>query len=247
MTDTLEISHDDLANSEEELHPELAEYLFESDISGLPQGMLALKHPLMYQIPYFPKANGYYNKAYAYKKEKVEEALFHGRWAEYIVLHERAWRHDALLTCLQEGLGDDEDGDAIWQRIASVWMDSENIHQNLESWMKLWTSNYPNRRAAMDPKEQKAFDKLPDMVDVYRGVRHDVAAKGLSWTLDRSRAIWFAHRFIHGDCTPHLVTAMVPKKCVLAHFLRKNEDEIVAHPKHVIITDIKVLEKRVRR
>jgi hypothetical protein len=48
------------------------------------------------------------------------------------------------------------------------------------------------REHLMDAEERAA---LPDVVTILRGFTHAEGARGLSWTLDRERAEWFARRF----------------------------------------------------
>ena len=74
--------------------------------------------------------------------------------------------------------------------LVDVWIDSENIWQNLELWGELW--NEATRRHAMDAKERKALNALPDEITIYRGAGEKYTLNGMSWTLDRDKAIWFA-------------------------------------------------------
>jgi hypothetical protein len=64
--------------------------------------------------------------------------------------------------------------------------------------------------------------------------------RGLSWTLDRDKAIWFAKRFsMLPRLTPRLVEGFVHKRHVLAYFGGRKEKEIVSM--HVDVRGVTVL------
>jgi len=79
----------------------------------------------------------------------------------------------------------------------------------------------------MDDAEFDFFKVLPDRITVYRGSGNNVtaarAARGMSWTLDRGKAEWFAQRDGDGFC----IKAEVPKRNVFAYFDGRNEQEVV--------------------
>ena len=60
----------------------------------------------------------------------------------------------------------------------------------------------------MEQEERKALAALPDRLTIYRGVHIKKGTlRGLSWTLDRERAEWFANRW--AKRWPYLVEAEV--------------------------------------
>lgn len=84
----------------------------------------------------------------------------------------------------------------------------------------------------MDAEELRQYAELEDPVTIYRGVRSDKEKhiKNLSWTLDREKAEWFAHRF---DRNGTVYEAQIEKKHILALFNGRNEAEVVVDPKHL--------------
>jgi len=48
----------------------------------------------------------------------------------------------------------------------------------------------------MTDEERAQVDPLPARVTVYRGANSFNKPSGLSWTLDREVAYWFANRFV---------------------------------------------------
>jgi hypothetical protein len=85
----------------------------------------------------------------------------------------------------------------------------------------------------MDEGERAVLKALGDAVVIYRGYDHRNGAKGLSWTLSRPQAEWFANRW--GRRTAMVATGSVEQRHILAHFRGRNEDEIVVDPGHVVI------------
>jgi hypothetical protein len=80
----------------------------------------------------------------------------------------------------------------------------------------------------MGPEELAILQSLPDTVKVWRGIRHRKSFNGLSWTLDRDKAVWFANRLRNGRQKSLLIEGEVNKKDVLAYFAGRDESEIVS-------------------
>ncbi len=81
----------------------------------------------------------------------------------------------------------------------------------------------------MTPEERKQLDELDDTVTVYRGLtsHNEYNVFALSWTLDKEKAEWFAHRFNENG---KVYQAKIEKKNILALFNRRNESEIIVDP-----------------
>ncbi len=67
------------------------------------------------------------------------------------------------------------------------------------------------RRAAMNDAELAVFDALPEIVMLYRGARSE-QRQGLSWTLERSVAEFFAKG------SGNVYTIRVPRGAVLVYY-----------------------------
>jgi hypothetical protein len=104
------------------------------------------------------------NSRYRSVKAAAESAKENGNWSTYINLHERPYRPDALAKCVALGLSDS----GYWRLVGEVWTDSENIHQCLKRWRKLWSSNKLGRDSCMDEKERAALAA----VSAYGGEPH---------------------------------------------------------------------------
>ena len=102
--------------------------------------------------------------------------------------------------------------------------------QLIERVQPLLTANRPERQHIMNAEEHEALSKLPDQFTIFRGYS-GTKRLGLSWTLDRDKAIWFANRFAANFGNPTLLEANCKKKNVLGVFLDKKEKEIVTDPR----------------
>jgi hypothetical protein len=214
----------ELFSKQEELHPDLAARL-RDDTFGK-----CLHHPLMIEVIYNPVMNALINKSYLMKKEYVETKLNECDYHAYVFLHERPYRLEAfqrIADCLLAP-------ELYWDVVASIWTDSENIFEHYNDWRRIWSPDsvalVSHRRRVMDEEELAALEALPAIIPVYRGVRSTKYKKGMSWTTDLEKAEWFAKRFPQKGRRPVVVEGWIHRSEVLAHFLGRGENEIVAFP-----------------
>jgi hypothetical protein len=203
-----------------ELNPELQEYAETHDVFGT-----IIRHPLVMWIGPVTDID-LINNLLDNKRKATEEALDKCEWSRFIYLHERPYRFDALHFVLNtfDEITDDE----YWSLVSDVWIDTENAWQNVGSWTELFGSDRASQHSLMNEEELKLFASLDDTLTIYRGCRKDVNEEGLSWTLDRSRAQWFADRHGHDDRT--LLTREISKSEVIAVFTRRGEEEVIVLP-----------------
>ena len=201
-----------LAEVNEPLHPDLVPY-FESD------GALGaqVRHPLVYQVPLF--SNGSANAYYLQKKKDLETALAEKNFSRVVFLHERPYRLNAFVQ-IADQLSDAK----YWSLLSSIWTDTENAWQNLDEWRKLFNSNRPHQERLMDRDEILALSSLPDTVKVYRGCQKVVNEDGISWTLKRDKAQWFATRFSKDGV---VLEKEISKRDIIAVFTNRNEFEVI--------------------
>jgi hypothetical protein len=166
------------------------------------------------------------NKIYRDKLDKVKRAEADGDWSLYVSLHERPYRLDALLSAPKKGLK--KNPSQFWSLVGNVWQDSENIHQNLRKWKRVWGMPIEGRRACMSAEDLRVFDLLPEQIEVWRGTSHKRYVDGISWTLDQEKAIWFARRFCSKPRVPLVARGVAEKGDVLAYFGGRKEREIVS-------------------
>ena len=121
--------------------------------------------------------------------------------------------------------------------LASAWINCEAPHNDPElnkaDLVFMFKSADP--KALMEDDEYEQLQELDDTLTVYRGVTSYNAdnVKALSWTLNKEKAEWFAHRF-NDDGTVY--EAQIDKKHIFAIFNGRNESEVVLDPQY--LTDI---------
>ncbi|WP_441260717.1 hypothetical protein AB7008_41650 [Bradyrhizobium sp. 521_C7_N1_3] len=180
-----------------------------------------LHHPLVICLCLNSDQVVWYNETYQQKRDWLETARGTRDWRTFIYTHERPYRLEAFLAVYRE-----LDDHQYWALLADVWTDSGNIWQSRPIWKSLWNSERAMKPAAMDEIEWQQFDALPDVITVYRG-QPKRNARGMSWSLVRETAEWFAGKWRYcGE--GWLLTATVKKRDVHAFKNDRNEQEIVA-------------------
>ena len=212
----------DMLARNESLCDELVPYLQQG-----PVGMM-LHHPLVISVVYSEHHAALFNEQYRAKSNHLIKLLNKRKFSQAIFLHERPYRFDALVEyCTDYDFHD-------WETIAHVWTDSENIYETIEDWKWLWSSSHPGRENAMTPEERKALRDLPTTLNIYRGISHPNKDGGMSWTIDRNKAEWFARRFGNHS---RVLTGRVTRDAVYAFFLGRGESEVVVDPEYITIVD----------
>jgi hypothetical protein len=180
-----------------------------------------LRHPLVYMVPVL--LPGQANRAYEHKRKAIAEAVESEDWHTVVFLHERPYRLKALIDHVT---GRDEEGNPLPMEdehsalVADVWVDSENIEQNIEDWKDLLLNGQVKGMWLGTEAERAAFDALPDPIPAWRG-----GVDGCwSWTTDIKVAEFFANRFDAGRPVRH---AMIPKADCFGYLTRRGEAELM--------------------
>ena len=197
--------------STEELHPDLQPYLEDGAIG------LQLRHPLVYLVPLW--GNGHANALYEHKVKGVKDALANNKYSSYIFLHERPYRLDAF-TLIQSKLSDTQ----YWSLLSDIWTDTENQWQGLNKWKQLLSSNRPSRHYLMNEEEFNLLQSLPDEVTIYRGCQAGINENGLSWSLNKKKAEFFANRFGKEGI---ILERKIPKSNIIAFLNGRGESEVI--------------------
>lgn len=201
-------------NKKEKLLPELRERVFKKGPFGKMIG-----HPFVHEPMYIPAMNAMYNRQFLAKKEAAKKAVDEKNWHTYVWLHERPYRLEAFMD-----IHDDVDDKNYWELLHDIWIDSENIWQYLDAWKMLLKSERSGKGHFMDEDEKNKFESIPETVTVYRG--HQKHNKdGLSYTLSKSKAEWFAGRFRKNEAQVKQIT--VQKSQIFAYVERGDEQEVI--------------------
>ena len=193
------------------LNPDLERYLEDGAIG--PQ----LRHPLVYLVPLW--SNGHANALYEQKVKGVKDALANNKYSSYIFLHERPYRLDAF-TLIQSKLSDTQ----YWSLLSDIWTDTENQWQGLNKWKQLLSSNRPSRHYLMNEEEFNLLQSLPDEVTIYRGCQAGINENGLSWSLNKKKAEFFANRFGKEGI---ILERKIPKSNIIAFLNGRGESEVI--------------------
>jgi hypothetical protein len=200
---------------EEELDEELAAWVEPGPLGNF------LNHPLVQDLM-VDAMPGLANMRLRDKRKRLAAAGAKEDWNSYVFLHERPYRFQALEEVLAEYPVKDPG-----KLVASVWIDSENIHQNYDGWGEI-LSDYG---MAMESDDRKTLSELPEELTVYRGCTK-AGEDGYSWTLDKEKAEWFAKRFARSGA--QLLETKIPKDSVVAYLGGRGESEIVILPEDVV-------------
>jgi hypothetical protein len=201
-----------VAEHSEPLNPALVPYLEQSDM-----GWAMLRHPLVYQVPFF--SNGSANAFYEQKRNAVEKAIEDKNFKQFVWLFERPYRLEAF-TKIADKLSDTD----YWKLLSDIWVDTENQYAHLEEWKKLLASKRPNRHYMMTEEEDNILRALSQEVTIYRGCQKGINEDGLSWTLDKSKAKFFANRFGKKGI---ILERTISKNDIVAVLLGRGESEVV--------------------
>lgn len=201
-----------LMTSDEELHEDLLPYVEEGEFGRM------LRHPLIYEVPCI-FAPAMTNRRYEEKLKMVKKAIEEENWERYVWLHERPYRLSAFAEVVEH-----LDDNRYWKLLGSLWVDTENGWAHLNQWRRFFSSNREGRENLMDEDEQLALDSLADTVTVYRGCERGLNEDGISWTLKREKAEWFATRFKKDGV---VLEKQVQKEDIIAVFTGRNEFEVI--------------------
>lgn len=193
-----------------ELHPELQKFVVDTEIGKY------IKHPLVFSPLVLP---GLANQMLEQKYKQLREALDTKNFSRYVFLHERPYRLSAFKD-IKHQLTDED----YWKLLSSIWTDTENSHQDLGTWKNLFKSKRNQRHNLMTEEELKTMESLDDTVTIFRGCVENLNEDGLSWTLDRERAEWFANRF---DQKGIVIEKAIGKEKIVAYFSGRGEQEII--------------------
>ena len=100
---------------------------------------------------------------------------------------------------------------------------TEIVYQNLQLWIDTFKS-IKNTKLLMDYDELNYFNNLPEKIVIYRG---GVSKRGISWTLNKDIAEWFANRFRAINKGGQLFEKKVYKNDCIAYFNDREEEEII--------------------
>jgi hypothetical protein len=183
-------------------------------------------------------------------------------WFGYLLLFGYQSLRAAFLKILPEL--NSEPPEVYWSILGQVWSAAEapDIEEDV-NWRALFADPRPKREYLMDVDDKRAYECLPEIVQVYRGAGHPDFVLGLSWTRDYEEAAWFAgharttqhrsrapHHLAAADaqepCVAHGSVARADVIALLSDDQSRAESGIIALPESIVVVTIERLDRRMR-
>jgi len=183
-------------------------------------------------------------------------------WLGYLLLFGHQRVRGAFLRILPEL--ESEPPEVYWSILSQVWSAAEapGIEEEMD-WRALFADARPKRECLMGIDDKRAYERLPEVVRVYRGAGHPDFARGLSWTLDHEEAAWFAGyagTVLRRSRAPqHRAAADAQEPCVAHGWIAKADvlallsdhrgtaaSEIIALPESIEVVKVERLDRGTR-
>lgn len=152
-------------------------------------------------------------------QEQFKEDILHRKNAYSILSLIKPAYHMTFFRDINQYLSDKD----FSELLAVCWASRggrEIAKSELEAWFKK-----ANKKYLMDKREYKIFNELPEQVTVYRGVKSSQYKCGISWTLDKQTALWYADRYDSKEACVY--GCIVDRKDILCYFDTRNEAEVI--------------------
>ncbi|MBS1623431.1 MAG: hypothetical protein JST83_05390 [Bacteroidetes bacterium] len=125
-------------------------------------------------------------------------------------------------------------GKLYWYALRETHIASDNRYKYRREFKEAFSVNEPHRISLMNNRERQWLLELPDKIDIYRGMTVDELINGdygISWTLDKTKAEWFAFEYGRNFDTNHLPKTVhhlvIDKSEVVAFLGGRREHEII--------------------
>tara|TARA_B110000483_G_scaffold81538_1_gene101370 strand:+ start:1087 stop:1827 length:741 start_codon:yes stop_codon:yes gene_type:complete len=176
-----------------------------------------------------------------FKQGQLDEAISQQNWDKVFMLIEKPFR----LSWLEENIDLIKDDKQYYNFLKDAYMMTEFPMNGFSNYRDLLHLLYAkdNPKLMMDKEELKLLNSLPNEVKIWRGVKVDDVLDedniGLSFTLNKDKAIWFAERFSQaGVSQAILIEAVVNRFDILSIFLNRDEEEVIVNPEYIKIKKI---------
>jgi hypothetical protein len=210
---------DELMNREEPLRKKYMRYVIEHD-----GGRLSLSHPVLYVPVIRLDRCAYLHRDIETMEALAAELLGDGNVHDFVLCHTKPFRVAAFRKALRKLGAKIKDKD-YWQTLRLVYETNENPSGHWHTFRRWLAARRRDREYFMEPEERDLLRRLPDSFTVYRGYS-GFRGEGMSWTLDRRVADWFAHRRADGR-HPRVITGVVRRDDVLALLESAGEAEVL--------------------
>ena len=125
-------------------------------------------------------------------------------------------------------------GKEYWYGLKSALINSDNLYERRSVLKKLINKDEPHKDSLMTESDKDYLKKLPNKITIYRGMSVEELEGGdfgLSWTLKKEVAEFFAYTYIRNHSTSKHNTTVhsltIEKKDVIAFINDRTEYEIL--------------------
>jgi len=125
-------------------------------------------------------------------------------------------------------------GEMYWYALKEAYSACDNLYGYKNYIKNAFLSEEPSREKLMSKKEQKYLSSLPENLTIYRGMtvqEFESGDFGVSWTLKRDVAEFFAYTYGRNHATSHLPKMVheleVKKTDIIAYFGNRKEFEVI--------------------
>lgn len=130
-------------------------------------------------------------------------------------------------------------GELYWYALRNAYIDSDDLFIYNYEVRRAFNKRQPQKLKLMTNDEIDYLEKLPEKLTIYRGMTETELESGnfgVSWTLKKERAEFFANIYVRNTATNHLKKVVhqiiIKKSKVIAFFNDRQEFEIIyLHPK----------------
>lgn len=125
------------------------------------------------------------------------------------------------FSLCEEFMSDEDYGNLLQDSWISQDNPNQDVNVSRKECVKLFKK--ANKRYLMEESDYEYYERLPEVITVYRGVGIGREKFGLSWTDSTVQAEWFKDRFNRNGKEGYLLKAEISKKDVLAYFAHEQE------------------------
>jgi hypothetical protein len=128
-------------------------------------------------------------------------------------------------------------GALYWSTLRKTYSICDDLYSYKSEIKQAFSSNEPYRNTLMSKKELNYLTALPEILTIYRGMtvkEFESGEFGVSWTLKKDVAEFFAYKYRRNFSTGHLPKMVhelkVNKSNIIAYFGERQEYEIIYIP-----------------
>ncbi len=161
----------------------------------------------------------------------IDEARRTHDWMRFVFLHDPTAWIDAFEQ--QSAKMDDSN---FWQVLRRIYTSLPAAVLHHDRLVQLFASRPAPAVVRFEPEDLCVFDQLPDPIRIHRGYA-DPYSTGLSWSLSRRTAKFFAYRAAERSdalvSSPQMLSGLAYKKDVITLIGFMNEREVLIDPSRV--------------